>query len=574
MRAFASFQRQFLTSAEHFSVIGTGEIGGKASGLACIRDLLADIAAAGTENIEVSIPRLTVIATHYFDSFMKQNHLDEIAYSETLSDYLIAHKFQQADLPVMMLGDLRSLIKEVHAPLAIRSSSLLEDAMYEPFAGIYATKMIPNNQPSPDVRFQKLVEAIKFVYASTFFKHAKDYLKTTRHAIEDEKMAIIIQEVVGLRHGDRFYPNISGVARSYNFYPTGRSRPEDGVVYLAMGLGKTIVDGGICWHYSPKYPKLFPPGTTKDLLKQTQLCFWAINMGKPPEYNPLAEAEYLRQQHIMDAAGDRTLPWLVSSYDPQSDRISPGMSGSGPKILTFAPVLALQRLPLNPLIMALLTRCKEAVGADVEIEFALTVDPARHCPPRLGFLQVRPMVVSDEVVEISAHDFSNARLLAVSEHVLGNGSVSTLTDIVYVKPETFDAKDTLRIASEIEQINSQLLREGRRSLLIGFGRWGSADPWLGIPVKWSQINSAKVIVEATLPQMNPDLSQGSHFFHNISSFQVFYLSIKHSGAYSIAWDWLDKQPIIREMPFVRHVRTNSPLHIKIDGRQGKGVILT
>lgn len=571
--SYIQFNRTFFHATEDFTVIGSGEPGGKARGLAFIKQVIAEHDFANTLGIAVSIPTLTVITTEYFDEFMQQNDLYDVVCDDDLPDYILAHKFQQASLPVMLLGDLRGLVEQVHTPLAIRSSSLLEDAMYEPFAGIYETKMIPNNQASADVRFQKLVEAIKFVYASTFFKQAKDYLKATGHGLEDEKMAVIIQEVVGLRHGDRFYPNISGVARSHNFYPMGRARPEDGVVNLALGLGKTIVDGGISWVYSPAYPKVFPPhATARELLNLTQLHFWAVNMGNPGEYDPTKETEYLMQIHVTDAERDGTLDWVASTYDARSDRLTLGLSGNGPRALTFAPILALGRLPLNDAVKRLLTACKEAVDNDVEIEFALTFDPKRDLPVRFGFLQVRPMVVSHEVVEISDEETTDDRVLTRSENVMGNGIVEQLTDIVYVKPQAFDAKHTPRIAQELAEINAHFLESGRSYLLIGFGRWGSADPWLGIPVNWSQINCAKVIIEATLPQMNPDLSQGSHFFHNITSFQVLYFSVKHSGQYRIDWDWLQQQRIAAETEFVCHIQLVKPLTVKVDGRKGAGVI--
>ena len=573
-RQFSQFNRRFFNSTTDFTVIGSGELGGKAGGLAFIKDIITKRPSFEQDGLFVSIPTLTVITTTYFDEFMEQNRLYDLAYSDDMPDYILAHKFQHTDLPVMMLGDLRSLIEQVHTPLAIRSSSLLEDAMYEPFAGIYATKMIPNNQASPDTRFHKLVEAIKFVYASTFFKKAKDYLKATNHSIQEEKMAVIIQEVVGLRHGDKFYPNISGVARSHNFYPAGRAKPEDGVVNLALGLGKTIVDGEYCWMYSPAYPKVFPPhGTANELLKHTQLRFWAVNMGNAPEYDPTKETEYLVHPHIIDAEKDGTLDWIASTYDDRSDKITLGISGKGPRVLTFAPILALQRFPLNEFVKALLSLCKEAVGSDVEIEFALTFDTKREIPVRMGFLQVRPMVVSHESVSITEGEFSTEQVLAMSDNVLGNGSISTMTDIVYVKPETFDAKYTLQIAGEIAVINTRLRQEGKHYLLIGFGRWGSADHWLGIPISWGQISHANVIVEATLPNMNPELSQGSHFFHNISSFQVLYFSIRYSGMSPIDWGWLQQQDSLTETNFVRYVRLPSPLYIKVDGKTGKGVIL-
>lgn len=561
-----------------FTLIGSGALGGKARGLAFMKAILQESPeirrVCESASVTIGIPTLTVLTTDLFDEFLKLNRLHDMAYAAASDDYLLAHAFQHADLPVMMLGDLRSLLQHIHTPLAIRSSSLLEDSLDEPLAGIYTTKMIPNNQAALDVRFQKLAEAIKLVYASTFFTHAKNYLKATRHTLADEKMAVIIQEVVGLRQGECFYPNISGVARSYNFYPTGKAAAGDGVVNLALGLGKTIVDGGVSWFYSPAYPTVFPPSRSpRDLLKQTQLHFWAINMGSQRTYDPFHEAEYLIQPHIVEAEKDGTLDWVASTYNAQSDRIDIGLSGNGPRVLTFAPILQLQRLPLNEILKVLLSACKQAIGSEVEIEFALTFDPKRNIPPKFGFLQVRPMAVSSAVIEISDTEFSGERVLARSDEVLGNGEHNRIVDIVYVEPDGFDAKETPQIAQEIAAINAALVEQGRKYLLIGFGRWGSADPWLGIPVHWSQIHGAQVIIEATLPQMNPDLSQGSHFFHNLIGFQVLYFAVKHSQPEGIDWNWLRRQPATHERRFVRHIHLDAPLRVKVDGRTRKGVIL-
>lgn len=562
------FNRKFFDSEERFTYIGSGSLGGKAQGLAFINQVLAtELSQGDFQRIEVSIPTLTVLRTDIFDAFMRRNNLNEIAYSNEADDR-IAHAFQKADFPVEYIGDLRALIAQIHSPLAIRSSSMLEDAMYEPFAGIYATKMIPNNQHEVDTRFRKLIEAIKFVYASTFFKAAKDYRIATNHRIEDEKMAVIIQEVVGSRHNNRYYPEVSGVARSYNFYPMGKAKPENGVVNLALGLGKIIVDGGTSWTYSPAHPKSNPPyGSVNEWLKQTQIDFWAVNMGRPPAYDPIKETEYLLQASLADAETDGTLKHLASTYDMYSERISIGMGAKGPRILTFAPLLVLNEIPLNHLLKTLLTACEKAVGVAVEIEFAMTLNPTRF-----GFLQVRPMVVSKDQVEITPEDMQGENVLLASDKVLGNGVIKNIDEIVYVKPENFEAKHTQQIAQELENINRKLISGRLPYLLIGFGRWGSSDPWLGIPLDWGQVSGAKVIVEATLPDMDKELSQGSHFFHNITSFQVSYFSVHHSGKYTIDWQWLGEQQKVVETQFVRHVKLSSPLLVKVDGRCGKGVI--
>ncbi len=386
---------------------------------------------------------------------------------------------------------------------------------------------------------------------------------------------MIIQEVVGLRHWERYYPDISGVARSYNFYPTSHAKPEDGVVDLAVGLGKTIVDGGMAWTYSPAYPKSVPPyNSIGDLMKQTQTQFWAINMGQPPKYDPTKETEYMIQGDLKDAELDGALDFAASTYIPDRDRISPGIGPKGPRIVNFAPILAMNQIPLNNLIKDLLKACEDAVGAAVETEFALTIDnKQKHRPVRLGFLQVRPMVVSDAEVKISDDELNSEDALVASENVLGNGIIDDIQDIVYVRPDAFDAKNTQQITADIEKLNRNLVNAATPYILIGFGRWGSSDPWLGINVNWAQISGARVIVESTLPNMNVELSQGSHFFHNITSFQIPYFSVRYDGKYKIKWDWLEKQKPEAETEYVRHVKLERPLNVKVDGRNGRGVIL-
>ncbi len=569
LQNIAPFNRVFFDENQRFTYIGAGSLGGKASGLALMNDVLAaDFNSASFPQIEVSIPSLTVIRTSVFDSFMRQNNLYDIAYSD-MTDDRIAHAFQRASLPVEVLGDLRELIRQVHTPLAIRSSSMLEDTLYTPFAGIYETKMIPNNQSDTNTRFHKLIEAIKFVYASTFFQTAKSYMHATEHTIEEEKMAVIIQEVVGMGQDELYYPQVSGVARSYNFYSIGRAKPEQGVVELALGLGKTIVDGGLCWNYSPAYPKLNPPfSSVGEFLKQTQTEFWAVNMGRPPAYDPIKETEYLSKLNISEAHPNKTLRYVASTVDPQSGRLNIGIGRQGPRVISFAPLLILKELPLNEVTKSILKLGEATLQLPVEIEFALTINPNRF-----GLLQVRPMVVSEEEVQILEGDMKGENILVASENVLGNGIVEDIKDVVYVKPDTFDAKFTPKIATELEAVNKQLVARKQPYLLIGFGRWGSSDPWLGTPVNWGQVCGAKVIVEATLPKMNVDLSQGSHFFHNINSFQVSYFSVSHSGPYSIDWDWLNQQKRIAEKELVRHVQLSSPLTVKVDGRKTRGVIL-
>ena len=572
-RSLTRFDRCFFTGAERFTFIGSGELGGKAHGLARMRGILeSKLKDAFEPAISIGIPTLTVITTEFFDLFMRQNDLYEVAYSDARDD-LIAHAFQRAEIPVRLAGDLRSLVEQVHTPLAVRSSSMLEDAMFEPFASVYATKMAPNNQPDADTRFRKLLEAVKLVYASTFFKVARNYMRATHHATIDEKMAVVIQEIVGTRFGDRFYPHISGVLRSYNFYPTGHGSPEEGVAELALGLGRTIVDDGISWSFSPAFPTADPPfKSMRDRLKYTQTSFWAVNMGKPAAYDPIKETEYLASFDLGDAEYDGTLRFLASTYSSEDDRITSGTEERGARIIDFAPILKDRLLPLNDLLRTLKAACEDTLGAMVEIEFALTLARESAEPARFGFLQVRPMVVSQAEVDIADEELSGEKVLLASETVLGNGSLDEIRDIVFVDPERFDSLRTQQIAAEIEPFNKRLVEAKKPYVIIGFGRWGTTDPPAGIPVDFGQISGAKVIVEAALPELNTIMSQGSHFFHNVTSFKIFYFSIPHESEYRIDWAWLKSRRIVSETHFVQHVELERPLLVKVDGRCGRGVI--
>ncbi|MDP2038799.1 MAG: PEP/pyruvate-binding domain-containing protein [Ignavibacteria bacterium] len=568
----SNFSRSFFQSDEVFTFLGEGSCGGKGSGLIQIEKIISEkFTTSEFPNVEVNIPKMVIIRTQIFDWFMERNNLFTAAVIEEHDEDII-QTFLHAELPVEILGDLRGMIENVHVPLAIRSSSLLEDAMHDPFAGIYATKMISNNQPSIDERFNKLIEAIKYVYASVYFKASKDYFEASSHTIKEEKMAVIIQEVVGQKYDERFYPNFSGVARSYNFYPSGRAKPEDGVVNLALGLGKTIVDGGIIWSYSPVFPTSGPPlGDPNDVMRNTQNSFWTVNLSHFLEYNPVKETEFMSLANLKDADYDNTLQYIASTYESNSDRIVMGTGNDGPRVLNFAQLLSMNEFKFNDLIKTVLKVSEEALKNPVEIEFAITI-PRDEKKLRFGFLQIRPMVVSDEVVDLKTDELYADNILLASKRVMGNGVVENISDIIFVKPETFDKKDTQKIAYEIDSLNKGLVQTKTPYLLIGFGRWGSSDSWLGIPVDWGQIAGAKVIVESTLFGINVELSQGSHFFHNLSSFNVSYFSLNYDGEFAIDWDWLNQQKVVRETNFVKHVKLESALKIKVDGKTSRGVI--
>ncbi|RME87188.1 MAG: hypothetical protein D6770_10050 [Anaerolineae bacterium] len=567
--SFDVFEHGFLDPEAPLIRIGEGELGGKAHGLVHIREVLnTDLNMEQFPGITLDIPPLAVIGTGVFDAFIKENNLHEVVYRDHISDEDLTRAFLESPLPAEVLTDLRALVEQVHTPLAVRSSSLLEDARYEPFAGVYATKMIPNKGKDTNLRLRQLVEAIKFVYASTFFRHARNYRRATGHTEEEESMAVVIQKLVGKHHGERFYPEISGVARSYNYYPVGRAKPEEGVVYLALGLGKTIVDGEPCWMYSPAHPKVEPPfGSVEKLLKETQTDFWVLNMGEPLQRAPTSETEYLLRENLTVAEQDGVLRYLASTYSPLSGRLSIGTGFPGPRALTFAPILVLEEIPLNRLLVELLEICQHALGAPVEIEFAMTLNPHRF-----ALLQVRSMLAPTGETRLEVEDLRGEHVLVATENAMGNGTLETIRDVVYVRPENFELRYSARIAPELERINERLVAEGRPYLLIVLGRLGTSDPWLGIPVRWAQISGACAVVEATGSNVRVELSRGSHFFHNIVSLGVKYLMLSSSSRYTVDWEWLDRQEGEEETEFVRHVRLPNPLQIRVDGYSGRGVI--
>jgi len=567
------FDRRFLDSEHRLTRIGAGSLGGKAEGLRRLHeDILCGLEHSDLAYVSVDVPRFVVVAADVFTSFMERNRLWEVALSGAPDDR-IAHAFQRGELPAEVVGDLRGLIAVVQTPLAVRSSSVLEDALEHPFAGVYQTKMIPNHELDEDARFRRLAEALKLVWASTFSSEARAALTGADQEPASERMAVVVQEVVGRRYGTRFYPTLSAVARSFNHYPTGSSRPEEGVVSLALGLGKTIVDGGLSWSYCPRWPAAPPPfNDISDLLKFTQTRFWSINMGDTPTPDPIRETEWMLHESLATAESDGTLRYLASTYDPRSDRLQPGLGAVGPRALTFAPLLSSRILPFNDLLVRLLETAREVVGSEVELELAATLDPDGGLPMHVGCLQVRPMHGAGSRHPVDDEELVAADALVASDRCLGNGLRTDLVDVVYLRPEAFDPGATREMATELEEINRVLLADGRHCVLIGFGRWGTSDERHGVPVVWGQISSARVIVEATLPEVRPELSQGSHFFHNVLGFQVLYLTVEHDGAYRIDWEWLDRQPSMRESRHLRHVRLERPLRVVVDGASRRGVI--
>ncbi|MCG6949040.1 MAG: PEP/pyruvate-binding domain-containing protein [Acidobacteria bacterium] len=553
--------------------LGKGSIGGKAVGLKQIQDeILPRFDAARFDGVTVEVPRAIVVATDVFTEFMDRNRLWQVV-QEDLPDSEIADAFQRAELSEELRAELRAVLDILRVPLAIRPSSFLEDASHRPFAGIFASKMIPNTEPSDQARYQRLSSALKLAWASTFFESAVFSRRAAGLADDAEKMAVVIQEVTGRRYDGRFYPTLSALARSYNHYPVPGNSREDGVVSLALGLGKSISDGDHVWSYCPHRPLAPPPfKSTRDLLEFTQNSFWAVNVGDPPPPDPVREAACLVRAGLADAEADGTLTYLASTYDPASDQLRSGISGAGPRALTFAPILESKTIPFTPMMENLLELACNAVNGEAEIEVAVNLDADRAMPMEVAFLQVRPMLTPGERSKVTEVDLDAAEIVVASDNCLGHGARKDLTDVVYLRPQNFDRGATRMMASELDAVNRGLVEEGRHAIYIGLGRWGTTDDRFGVPVAWGQISAARVIVEATLPDAPTSLSHGTHFFHRLLSNQVLYMSVEHDGNGRIDWDWLDEQESVWESRNVRHVRVGEPLEVSIDCATRLGMI--
>jgi hypothetical protein len=554
-----------------FTRIGSGSIGGKARGLAFINALIRRYDLRHRfEGVRIAVPSSAAIGTDVYDEFLEENHLREFV-ARDVADDQTARAFLAAKLPKAIFSDLTTFLRQVRYPLAVRSSSLLEDSQGRPFAGVYTTHMIPNNHTDLNVRLDQLCDAIKLVYASTFFRSARRYLRATGRHSEEEKMGVILQELVGSAHHGRFYPTFSGVARSYNYYPTEQMTPEDGIASVALGLGKMVVEGGQSLMFSPALPHVLPQfPTTKDLLANSQRQFIALDVSHPEVYpTPDANANLVRPD-LDVAEADGTLAPIGSVYSPENDVVYDGVLRDGPRLVTFAHVLKSELFPLAAILRLLLEIGREGMACPIEIEFAVDMS-AR--PMEFGFLQIRPIYSFEESGEIDIKDADPDHAICFSPRALGDGHIAGIHDIVYVKPDEFDKSRTQEIAAELAKTNDDLRESGRQCVLIGPGRWGSADRWLGIPVTWEQISSAQVIVEASLEDFVVTPSQGTHFFQNLTSFGIGYLTVHPSLSEGfIDWAWLAAQPVVEETRFVRRVRVPQPLDVVLNGRTREGVI--
>jgi CheY-like chemotaxis protein len=558
-----------------FSRLGDGMLGGKARGLAFADFLIKKHQIIHKfENVNITIPRTVVLTTDVYDEFMESNNLYGVASSD-IKDEEILMQFIYAKLPGRITEQLKNFLEVVKKPIAVRSSSLLEDSQYQPFAGVYSTYMVPNSDIESSVRLSQLEIAIKSVLASVFFKESKAYIAATSNLIDEEKMAVILQEVVGKAYGQKFYPNISGVARSINFYPIGQEKPEDGVANIALGLGKTVVDGGVSIRFSPKYPRNVLQLSNLDMaLKNTQNEFYAVNLDSLSFKPSIDDSSELLKLKVDDALSDGSLKHIVSTYDFQDQVLREGIQHTGKKILTFVNVLKYNKFPLAEILQILLDIGQREMNNHVEIEFAVNLDTPSSEPNDFSFLQIRPIVEASEKFNINIDFVSIDETIIYSTSTMGNGIIDNLKDIIYVKPESFNAAKNPLIATKLEALNNIMIKEQKNYILIGPGRWGSSDPWLGIPVKWSQISAARVMVEAGLEKYRVDPSQGTHFFQNLTSFGIGYFTVNsfiNEGFYDSAY--LSSFPAVYEDEYIRHIHFENSMVVKIDGKQNKGVIL-
>jgi len=571
----AKFDKTSFDEYQIFSRIGEGSIGGKARGLAFINRIIKNNKLFSMfPDVLITIPRTVVLSTDIFDEFMDHNNLYSIALSD-LSDDEILKRFVNADLPGHVYQDFYAFLEvSRNVPIAVRSSSKLEDSHYQPFAGVYSTYMIPR-LPDNKLMVKMLSDAIKEVYASVYYRASKDYMTATANVIDEEKMGIILQEVCGNRHGEIYYPTISGVARSINYYPIGSEKAEDGIVNIAFGLGKLIVEGGLSLRFSPKYPKkILQLSSPETALRDTQKEFCALDLNMNSFVPSTDDGVNILKIDIKDMNNAGALKYVASTYDRTNNILRDGIISSGKRVITFSNVLQYNIFPLAEILRTLLELGQREMNNPIEIEFAVNLETPQGTPKVFNFLQIRPIVHSEEVHNISLEHIKTEDTIIYSESALGNGIFKGINDIVYVKPDSFNAANNKSVAIEIEKINAKFLKEERGYILIGPGRWGSADPWLGIPVKWHQISGSRIIIESGLKNYRIDPSQGTHFFQNLTSFRVGYFTLNpyiNEGYFDV--DFLNNLEATYEDGYLRHVSFKDPLEIMIDGKMHKGVIL-
>lgn len=565
----------FDTECE-FMRLGDGSLGGKARGLAFMSKFLTENQNLFKDmpNIDVTLPKTLVITTDYYDQFIEENNLQEYARIQC-PDEEIAAKFAIARLPEGLENNLKIFLERIpKVPLAVRSSSLLEDSRDWPYAGLYSTYMVPNDQHNFHERLRQLMLAVRLVYASVFFESPKAFSRTTQHRTEEEKMAVVIQAITGQQHGEYFYPTLSGVAQSYNFYPLAPMTAEDGIAHISMGLGKIVVEGGQAIRFCPKYPQILPQFASVDeTLKNAQQFFYAIRLKSHNGLLGATENEDVTRRDIHHHVEDEALKTIASSYYPLEHRLRDTTPGKGTiPVVTFASILKYNQIPLPELISRVLDMAKKGFGSDVEIEFAVNMPRHENEKVKFTLLQTRPLTTSyeNQNIEISADEISKA--LCYSTSALGKNLTTEIRDVVIVKPGVFSGKTSLQIAEDISKVNASFIHENKKFLLIGTGRWGSSDKHLGVPVAWKDISQVGGIVEAATESFKVDPSQGTHFFQNITSQGIIYLTVRKVEDV-LNWDWFLNQELVSETEYIKHVSLSHPLNIKVNGKKNHGIVL-
>jgi CheY-like chemotaxis protein len=565
----------FDPNVSDFVKIGQGSLGGKARSLAFMAALLQEDPAIYEKykDINIEIPKTLVISTDAFESFVARNNLQPLAVEE-VPDQEIADAFLKAEMPEWLVRELAFYLSQVTYPLSVRSSSALEDLQFQPYAGLYQTYMIPNNHPDPSVRLRQLINAIKLVYASTYYESPKAFARHTSNRPQEEAMAVIVQKLTGEEYGDYYYPAVSGVAQSHNFYPIPPMKREDGIAYIAIGLGKTVVEGERALRFSPRHPTSMPQfSTVDDILSNAQRYFYALKIRSYPDDLTFHRYSNLERREVEDAQEEFPVKALASTYISEEHRIRDSGYLKGPKVMTFAQVLKYNAFPLPSLLSDFLDLGRRAMGCPVEIEFSVTLSPDPSRKSSFFFLQMRPMVADLETFDIKITSEEADKAFCFSTQSLGNGRNHDISDIVYVKPEDFKPESTLAMVKEISRLNAELVKQKRPYLLVGPGRWGSADRWLGIPVQWHDISGVGAIIELRSALLKADPSQGTHFFQNITSLGIHYVTVTEGGEDRFDWEWIRSLRSVQETRFLRHVRLEQPFLLKIDGKTSQCVMI-
>jgi len=558
-----------------FTKIGKGSLGGKARGLAFFAAMLhqhADLFQP-FKQVEISVPHTLILTSDSFDAFLELNNLDDLA-KEEISDKEITERFLEASFPEPFRAQIGAFLAETSYPLAVRSSSMLEDAQFKSYAGLYHTYILANDHPAEECRLDQLLTAIKKVYASTFFKAPRAFSRRVGNRVESEKMAVIIQRTVGQQYGNRFYPALSGVVQSLNYYPFSAMKTEDGIASIAVGLGKAVMEGENTLRFSPLHPEILPQrSSVEDILKGSQKHFYAIAMNDPDCTKEIDDSSTLTRVTVHSAVSDHPIRFLSSTYSPSEHRIRDFFSRNGHQVITFASLLKYNSIPFTDILKTLLTLGREKLGCAVEIEFALDLPASPEQKASFYVLQIRPMSAREETLKVKISKKDCLSAFCTSHRGLGNTVNREMYDIIFVRPDTFDPADTKKIAAEIGNLNAKLTRENRKYLLIGPGRWGSSDHWLGIPVSWEDICSVGSIIETVHPRLNAEPSQGSHFFHNLTTLGINYINVDPTHGDRIDYEWMSGLPVCSETEHITHVKTEHPFVLKVDGRSGQAVVL-